>query len=1198
MSARIRFQGKLTPKVARLMLEARALLAKTPGDAQFMQWAETQTFVHPQTRNKVKFKSLPPPEQQRIRQRYNQKAQEAEQQRKQQKGEEGQERKQRQPESKAQMEARSFDKWLGDQDPETIEDAHSGRREKYEPVYKAWKKDYGRMRNFTQQQREEKREGRFQEWLSEQDSETQEAYEGTDRKKRVEVRQKFTQHDKKQQRKKEEERAKKREEEVERSRIPRDKLFSMPKDKRPRGRILSDNGNTFSGQSEVSKDAEIKDSTVLGTVGDKAKVTKSDVRGTVSGNASVDDVHVMEGATVSGNAQVRGGRVMGRSRVEGDAELENSMVSDRARVGGRAQLRRSEVSDESIVEGGAQLSSAKVRGESRIRGDTQISQATILGGSWDGQKLKGGGGKYHDAYDQDVLDALTSVDGRHGDSPLRAISQYFADGGRTKGWFGLGGDLDRKQLQKKIEKQIYRDHDRRSPELGSGASLLSRYSDEAFDTLLKEGERRGEELKQRQKQGSDERSKHMLYELTKAAFVHAELRPGLMPLIKMAREARVASQEFDLRAHAIRTAYATNDKDLRRVLVGAVTTADKKGRILKQAARGRGRPRFRQRFMQQVENQRFRHPDTGNDVMFLSLPWEEQKRLYNEWQQRMLDWAHRHMPQNLQGKLGPETRINPENFDNLGVGDVIWSSMNPHVHYRVTAVDREGRRAQNPTLALEQFKPDDPNFSAPPRHLSLAMVRNEMLEHHRVPGMGPRADRERALAALPNEPRGGWPKFDDLGLGERREEKLQQAFKDLVDVRNPREITLGRLKDHIENALGEAPPPRKAVKEFMHQLRGWVGQLAEAADRGGEPLRGQAQAYRAMKLKIDQGISRLDGEDRQERQDRKREKQRLTPDLDRMGDGFRGRWDAEARNKMKPVFARAMQQLAGGRELDQDFAKKLVKDLKDAGVSVENLGGPLAVGSLAQMARQLRQRKGVNSSQRENLERAGNAAAREAGRMMRELREQREEKSRKQRERQEGPRRHENRRQLRGGGRKQMDQKAKLPSFFIGKVLPEGASAEAKEIAKRQLKAATYGDLEKLRKAAAHIADNWDSDFARNHALVQHLGYDREGLKKLQRLLKRKLGDVNGRQYHSDVLEMANKYDLESEDADALYDWRVDKPARGRALSDQEKMSRFMAKAKPETRERMQGMSLADFMVMYKSILKEVLDDEEDAQAA
>jgi len=137
-----------------------------------------------------------------------------------------------------------------------------------------------------------------------------------------------------------------------------------------------------------------------------------------------------------------------------------------------------------------------------------------------------------------------------------------------------------------------------------------------------------------------------------------------------------------------------------------------------------------------------------------------------------------------------------------------------------------------------------------------------------------------------------------------------------------------------------------------------------------------------------------------------------------------------------------------------------------------------------------------------------------------------------------------------------------------------------------------------LRAAADWIESNWDDSRAQEHPLIQNLGYDREGLKKLQKLLKRKLGDVNGRQYHDDVKNMANKYDLESEDADALYDWRVDKPARGRALSDQEKMSRFLAKAKPETKERMQGMSLADFMVMYKAILKEVLEDEEEVAAA
>jgi hypothetical protein len=194
--------------------------------------------------------------------------------------------------------------------------------------------------------------------------------------------------------------------------------------------------------------------------------------------------------------------------------------------------------------------------------------------------------------------------------------------------------------------------------------------------------------------------------------------------------------------------------------------------------------------------------------------------------------------------------------------------------------------------------------------------------------------------------------------------------------------------------------------------------------------------------------------------------------------------------------------------------------------------------------------------------------------------------------------RHQDRRELRGGGNFQMEDKAKLGSWFISQVLPQGASDAVKRKAREQLKGAKYSDLDAMREAAKHILDNWGSDFAQNHALVKHLGYDRDGLKKLEKLVKRKLQNVNGRRYHDDVLRIANQYDLESEDADTLYDWRADKPPRGRALSDQEKMNRFMAKAKPETRERMQGMNLADFMVMYKAILKEVLEDEEDAQAA
>lgn len=733
----------------------------------------------------------------------------------------------------------------------------------------------------------------------------------------------------------------------------------------------------------------------------------------------------------------------------------------------------------------------------------------------------------------------------HGDAPIRAISQYFADGGRNERGFGTRGGLSRRQLQ----------------------------------------QRRGK------KQGHDDRSRYMLRELTRAALIHTGLRSDLMPLVRLGHEARVASHAIDLRGILIRTAYATENQELRRVLVQAIVAAERKGHS-KQADR-RGGPRYRPAFLRWVRNRKFRNEDTGNENVFASLPSRQQSQIYQEWQQSRLDWARGHAPEGL----GPETRITLENFDQLRPGDVIWRSDSPVMLHRVTRVDREGWRAGNPTLTMVQFDRNNPSQEGEERHLTRSTVRNPMLEYHRVPGMGPRAERERARAQLPREPQGGWPKFDDIGVGNRRAERLQEAFKGMRDIRDPREVTPAKIKARLEDALGEAPPPRKAMKEFMHQLRDWVGQLAQAARDGGAPLQQQAQVYRAMKLKLDQGISQLDGDDRQERRDSQRRKRNLMPDMDRLPGGVLDRFDAAARGRMQPILGRAIQRLADGADFDADFANKLVKKLKDADVDMSYRNGAAAFGILRRSLEQVAQN--VSGEDRQRLESAVQKAVNEGVRRIREGRGEDRQQEERQRRREEAPPRHQDRRELRGGGRKQMDAKAKLNSFFIGKVLPVGASDEIKAAAKEQLKQATYEDLERMRKAAAYILDNWDSDFAQNHALIKHLGYDREGLKKLKKLLKRKLGDVNGRRYHDDVLEIANKYDLESEDADALYDWRVDKPARGRALTDQEKFNRFMAKAKPETRERMRNMDLADFMVMYKSILKEVLDeDEEIPQAA
>ena len=704
--------------------------------------------------------------------------------------------------------------------------------------------------------------------------------------------------------------------------------------------------------------------------------------------------------------------------------------------------------------------------------------------------------------------------------------------------------------------------------------------------------------------GTYQKNKHMLYELTKTAFVRTELRADLVPLVRLAHAARVASHGLDLRGILIRTAYASTNPDLRRVLVAAVVAADKgvPAQIMKHAdARAPRKGEYRQAFLRWVNNQKFRNPNPDGrkdsngqpmDVSFFTLPPPEQSRIYQEWQQGRLDWAQRHKPEGL----SEESRITVENFGDLKVGDVVWRSDSPVKLHRITKVDLA--RPNSPRLTMVQFNRENPAVEGDDRHLSPGAVKNPMLEYHRVPDMGPRADRKRAIARLPQQPRGGWPKFDDLGVGARREEKLQDAFRGMVDVRDPKELSLARVKDRLENALGESPPPRKAVKEFLHNLRDWASELAKAAKEQGDVLGPQHRMYGAMVVKLDQGIAKLEGKDRKERREKKETKSRLTPDMSMLKPHPNRPWDDKLRGKLQKVFGQAFDQVSKGAEVAPDFIEKVLKKAKDAGIDTSGQGGAQILHVMSQMARQVAAQEGIRSHEKRDLNQAAVQIAGQATKLLHRFHDEKREKEEEKAKRKEEPKRHENRKKLQGGGRKQMDAVAKLNAHFIKLVLPDNLSDEAKVVAKEQLKKAKYGDLEKMRRAAAWLADNWEDDRAKEHPLVKNMGFDREGLQKLQKLMKRKLGDVNGRQYHQDVLDMSNKHDLESEDADALYDFRIDKPTRGRALSDQEKMSRFLAKAKPETKERMQGMSVQDFMVMYNAILQEVLEDEEDLAAA
>ena len=77
--------------------------------------------------------------------------------------------------------------------------------------------------------------------------------------------------------------------------------------------------------------------------------------------------------------------------------------------------------------------------------------------------------------------------------------------------------------------------------------------------------------------------------------------------------------------------------------------------------------------------------------------------------------------------------------------------------------------------------------------------------------------------------------------------------------------------------------------------------------------------------------------------------------------------------------------------------------------------------------------------------------------------------------------------------------------------------------------------------------------------------------------------------YAKPVTRVMDKYSLTDTDADAVLQFKKGKPFTGEKITDAEKMRRFLAKAKPETKERMKGVSIADFIEMLGAIM----DDEE-----
>jgi hypothetical protein len=81
------------------------------------------------------------------------------------------------------------------------------------------------------------------------------------------------------------------------------------------------------------------------------------------------------------------------------------------------------------------------------------------------------------------------------------------------------------------------------------------------------------------------------------------------------------------------------------------------------------------------------------------------------------------------------------------------------------------------------------------------------------------------------------------------------------------------------------------------------------------------------------------------------------------------------------------------------------------------------------------------------------------------------------------------------------------------------------------------------------------------------------------------------KKYSPKVETVMDNHALTDDDADQVREFKSDKPSSGIPATPAQLMQRFLAKAKPETRERMKGVSPAEFMQMLGAIM----EDEEGA---
>ena len=204
-----------------------------------------------------------------------------------------------------------------------------------------------------------------------------------------------------------------------------------------------------------------------------------------------------------------------------------------------------------------------------------------------------------------------------------------------------------------------------------------------------------------------------------------------------------------------------------------------------------------------------------------------------------------------------------------------------------------------------------------------------------------------------------------------------------------------------------------------------------------------------------------------------------------------------------------------------------------------------------------------------------------------------------------GPRgqKHKGRTQLRGVAKKQMEDPAELGDRDLGDFLPvtklTRLPAERGRRLREGLKKATFNELEALEKITQFIVENPDDEYSKKHWMTESLGLTPAEIKTFHKGVRKKLADARGRLYGERVLEIANNNDLEGLDADAVHQFRLDKPKWGRQLTPEQLKQKFLQGpwADAETKERVRDMTADEFMAMRNAIFDEEEEEEMGASA-